>query len=112
MIYKTYMRPVRDPYDIWLMVKAMVPSYELVYNLRKERYEVHDVASGSWNTLVSVLPYDRIDMRTIDYLKKHRSDNFGNVRAEIDEHNFMLDRLARKKREVSLETSLRQCGKI
>ena len=108
MIFGSYMKEVCDPFDVSVRIQDFVPSWRLFYNLRESRYEVHDIESGEWRTLVSVLPFDRIDQRTIDYLKKHRKDRFGKIMREIDDNNADIARRQITRAQLALEDSLRK----
>ena len=108
MIYKKYMEEVKDPFDVYLRIRDFVPSWRIFWNRRKERFEVHDIESGEWYTLVSVLPFDAIDQRTVDYLRKNRRCHFGKIMRDIEENNADLVRRQMLQREDALEYCLRK----
>ena len=107
MIY-CYMDPVRDPLDVHLRLRDFVKSWRLFYNRRKDRFEVHDIESNEWHSLVSVLPFQEIDQRTIDYLAKHRRRHFGKIMQEIEENNADIVRRQMCERSLALERELRK----
>ena len=107
MIFKTYMKEVEDPFDVYLRSRDFVPSWRLIYNMREDRYEIHDIDSGDWHTCVSVLPFSSIDQRTIDYLRKHRKDRFGKIMREIDDNNADIARRQITRAQIAFEKSLR-----
>ena len=107
MIFPTYMKEVQDSFDVYLRIQDFVPSWRLFYNMRRDRYEIHDIESGEWHTCVSVLPFDQIDSRTIDYLKKHRKHRFGKIMREIEDNNADIARRELTRAQLALEQSLR-----
>lgn len=76
---KPYLRHITDDlYFIASRLKEIDPSYFVVYNLLKSRYEVHSKEQRG-NTLCFVVPYDRLDARTIEYAKRTRNPFFGKL---------------------------------
>ncbi len=64
-----------DVYFIASRLKEIDPTYYVVYDITKRRYEVHsDEQRGS--SLCFVVPYDRLDARTVDYALKTRNASF------------------------------------
>lgn len=64
-----------DVFFIASRLKEIDPTYYVVYNADKRRYEVHsDGQRGS--SLCFVVPYDRLDARTIDYALRTRNPFF------------------------------------
>lgn len=108
MIFKSYMEEVEDPFDVFLRIRDLVPSWRLFWNRRKERFEVHDTESGEWHTLVSVLPFDQIDQRTVDYLRRSHISRFGKIMKEIEDNNADIARRQMLVREDALEYGLRR----
>ena len=111
MIFKSYMEEIKDPFDVYLRIQDFVSSWRIFWNRRKNRFEVHDVQSGEWHTLVSVLPFDQIDQRTVDYLKKQHISRFGKIMNEIEENNKDIARRQMLVREDALEYSLKSATK-
>ena len=111
MIFKAYYQPVKDPLDIYLRVRDFVPSWRLFFNKLKSRYEVHDINSGCWQSLVAVLPFEQIDFRTIRYLAKHNINNFDKIINEIEFNNADIVRKQMYQRSHALEQSLRNFNK-
>ena len=108
MIFGSFMKEFCDPFDVYLRIRDFVPSWRLFYNMRKDRYEIHDIESGEWHTCVSVLPFSQIDSRTIDYLRKHRKERFGKIMREIDITNADIARRQITRAQLALEESLRK----
>ena len=106
MIFQ-YLDPVEDPLDVHLRIRDFVPSWRLFFNKRKHRYEVHDIKSGEWHTLVSVLPFDQIDARTVEYLATHNVRSFGKIIRQIEENNADIVRKKMYEASRGLESALR-----
>ncbi|MBR6788459.1 MAG: hypothetical protein IKM44_01480 [Clostridia bacterium] len=76
-----HLRPVTDDlYFIASRLKEIDPTYYVVYNLIKLRYEVHSKEQRG-NTLCFVVPYGNLDARTIEYAKRTRNPSFGKARS-------------------------------
>ncbi len=77
---RTHLRAVTDDlYFIASRLKEIDPTYYVVYNLDKSRYEVHsDEQRG--NSLCFVVPYGELDARTLDYAARTRNPSFGKLR--------------------------------
>lgn len=108
MIYASNMEEVCDPFDVYLRIQDLVPSWRIFYNKRKDRYEVHDTESGEWHTLVSVLPFDRIDQRTVDYLKRNSKVHFGKIMRQIEDNNADIARRQLTRAQLALESALKK----
>lgn len=83
------MRPVTD--DVFFIasrLKETDPSYFVVYNLLKSRYEVHSKEQRG-NTLCFVVPYDRLDARTLEYAKRTRNPFFGKSAGKAKEELWL-----------------------
>ena len=107
MIYKKYMEEIEDPFDVYMRIRDIVPSWRIFWNRRESRYEVHDIESGQWHTLVSVLPFETIDQRTVDYLKRNNRVHFGKVMRQIEENNADIVRRSMQKCSLGLEEALK-----
>ena len=108
MIYTSFMEEVCDPFDVYLRIQDLVPSWRIFWNRRKERYEVHDICSGEWHTLVSVLPFDAIDQRTVDYLKRTNKVHFGKIIRDIEDNNADIARRQITNAQMALESALKK----
>ena len=75
-----------DVFDIAWRMKSIDERYRLYYNRKSRRYEVY-----IGDTLESVIPYDTLDIRTLEYLRKTRRENIDALMAEIEEHNRRLE---------------------
>ncbi len=74
-----------DVFDIGARLKEIDGGYYPVYNLTKNRYEIHH--SGKKNTLQVVLPYDGLDARAIQKVRETRIEYADVKLREIDREN-------------------------
>ena len=85
----------KDLFGIARRLGTINPLYRVFYNSRANRFEVH--ARGH---IAFIVPYDRLDVRTLDYARKTRIQNADVIEEEISQHNAKLqneiyDNLAR-----------------
>ena len=77
-------------------LKEIDPSYYVVFNTIKGKYELHSNNQiGCSYCLTS--PYDGLDERLIDLAKKTRRNNLSNLLSEIDRENEKLQKQNQKK---------------
>ncbi|HOK81373.1 MAG: hypothetical protein GX095_03205 [Clostridiales bacterium] len=74
----------RDVFDISDRLKEINPSYKVMYNRLKGRFELH---GGREMGLILVIPFDRLDARAEEYVRKTRIERLTQIAAEIEEHN-------------------------
>lgn len=80
---KPYLREVTDDlYMIASRLKEVDPTYYVVYNLKRKRYEVHSKEQRG-DTLCFVVPYDGLDARTVEYAKRTRNPSFGKLAGDF-----------------------------
>lgn len=73
---RAHLRVVTDDlYFIASRLKVIDPTYYVVYNLKRGRYEVHSDAQGG-GTLCFVVPYNELDARTLELAKSTRNPKF------------------------------------
>ena len=78
-----------DLYFIASRLKEIDPSYYVVYNLRRGRYEVHSDAQKG-GTLCFVVPYNKLDARTLEYAKRTRNPSFGKLPGDFKRERSKL----------------------
>ena len=84
-----------DLYDISNRIKKFDSSYRAVYDVCTNKYQVYsttlygNIELIGWTPLsyVCTLPYDQLDVRSIQYLYDTSVDNLGNLLTMIDENN-------------------------
>lgn len=72
---------VDDLYDIGKRVKEIDSEYFVFYRYASKRYEVH-VRGQKGNTLAMVVPYEKLDARTLLLLRKTRIERMDEIERE------------------------------
>ncbi len=75
-----------DLYDIASRLLQIDEGYELYYNHRQKRYEIH-----SKGVLQLAVPFDRLDARTLLLARKTRRERINEILAEIENNNRLID---------------------
>ncbi len=75
-----------DLYCIAERLKEIEPHYFILYNRSLERYEVHNSLQKD-NTYALTVPYDRLDARTVEYVRKTRRERFKHLIEEMEREN-------------------------
>lgn len=84
---KSYLIPIKnDLYDITIRLMEIDVCYRVFYNAKKGRYEIHREKYGK-TEFAFVVPYEKLDARTVDYALQTRAENIDKLTAEIDAHN-------------------------
>jgi len=71
----------KDLFGIASRLKKINCRYRVFYNNRHGRFEVHTSA------LEFIVPYERLDCRTIEYALRTRKQNLDNLEREIESKN-------------------------
>lgn len=93
-----------DVYDIAARIKAIDENYEVYFDTDLQKFTI-----WAFGIRQTVLPYDELDIRALDYVWYTRRENAENVLKELDEENER-ERLKERKKtrdEVENETSRR-----
>ena len=98
-----------DPFDICDRLKSIDEGYYVVYNVKRDKYEVHNFFYA--DTFCFVVPYKSLDSRTIDYCLKTRRQNAKKIFDEIDEQNAKLEAEEKKKLMESSEERIKRIVK-
>ena len=88
-----------DVYNICNRVKKFDPSYRVVYNNVPNRYEIYsthlqsdiELISGVPLSYVCAVPYNELDVRTINHLHNTRVENIHEIVEAIDKQNQKLE---------------------
>ena len=88
MIGKGY-EVVNDLYDIAKRIKEIDEQYFTFYSYEKKRYEVHHRGQIG-NTLALVVPYDKLDGRTLVLVQKSRRERMDEFLRETKKENEIL----------------------
>ena len=74
-----------DPFYIAKRILQIDPFYEIIWNGELERFEV------LWHgKLAFVVPFDALDVRTLEYTQRTRRENADDIEREIDEKNSAI----------------------
>ena len=80
-----------DTFDVASRLKAIDSTYFLVFNLQKRRFEVHSREQRG-SSLCVVLPFDRLDERTLSHVRKTRSEARKQFLAEMEQENAKIEK--------------------
>ena len=78
-----------DVFNISKRLKKIDKNYILVRNISSKCFEIHFKKVGNLQLKV---PYNNLDYRTLEYVRKTRTDNIKAVFDEIDKYNENLTR--------------------
>jgi len=76
----------KDLYNISGRLKEIDKGYFIVYNTKKEKYEIHN-AFNKRGTYCFTSPYKSLDNRTYDYCLKTRIENSDKLIREMEKQN-------------------------
>ena len=85
-----------DLYNIVGRLQEVDPGYYVKYDYRLRRYEVHHNGQKG-NTLCVVLPYDKLDARTVVHIQRTRAERRDQLIREMDKRNRELEKTELKK---------------
>lgn len=80
-----------DLYNICRRIKAVDSSYIIVRNYKTKKFEIHS-AYQRGNTLALVVPYDKLDDRTIKLARKTRVERKDQIFKAMEEQNRALEK--------------------
>ena len=92
----------KDLFSISDRLKEIDERYEIFRNKISCRFEVYIEKA-----LQFVVPFQRLDARTLEFARKTRVERKGQIVKEIDEHNARLEK--QKEKEI-LEKTLSELG--
>lgn len=78
-----------DLFDISGRLKQIDCDYFIFFDYRSRKFQLHN-RSQSGNTLTLVLPFDRLDQRTLSFVRQTRSERKKQLLEEIEKHNMKL----------------------
>lgn len=87
-----------DLFDISDRVKEINPNYEIFYDTEKKKFVLM-----KGKLVSSILPYETLDVRTLDYVYKTRAENGENLLKEIDSYNEKKTRDSVSKSQDEIE---------
>lgn len=89
-----------DLFHIAKRLKSIDKAYELYLNRRLKRFEIY--ARGA---MQMALPFDKLDVRTLEYARKTRIENIENMIREIEMNN---EKIQKQKEEEIVNSFLFQ----
>ncbi|MBE5732946.1 MAG: hypothetical protein E7353_07955 [Clostridiales bacterium] len=103
-----------DLYSIADRLKEIDDGYFIYYSYKNRRYEVHN-RNQRGRTLSLVLPYKRLDERTIRLVRQTRSERASSLISQMEEENARIERERMKQlvknKQNELENALIQLTK-
>lgn len=79
-----------DLFSIARRIKEIDRNYRIAFNTLTDKFEVHNVRQP--DTLCLVLPYDRLDARTIQLVRKTRVSRADELIEEMERSNQQLEK--------------------
>lgn len=95
----------QDLFHISNRIKNIDPDYYILYNIPKNRYEVHH-KSQIFGTLAVVVPFKNLDVRTLEYVMKTR--NKSDVLQEIEKSNTKLEKYQKDEQQNEIQYKLKE----
>jgi len=86
-----YREITSDVYDIAKRLREIDPDYFILYDVRKDRFEIHHKGQQD-NTFCLIVPYDTLDERTLILVYETRAEKAKEIFAKMQKHNERLDR--------------------
>ena len=85
-----YQKVNRDLFRIEDRLRRINKNYRIFRNNKSERFEVREGAGGN-GPLCFVIPYDKLDCRTLEFALKTRRQNEAQLEQEVDSHNREIE---------------------
>lgn len=95
----------QDAFDIAKRIREIDYSYRIFYNKNKGRFELH---GGKEQGFILALPFERLDARTEDYVRKTRIERLRQVFAELEEENAKAEQQALAQAKGLAKDSLKE----
>lgn len=84
-----------DVFDITSRLKQIDPSYFVVFNTNKQKYELHS-NEQLFTTYCLTIPFDSLDSRTVELANKTRRQNQQALLKEMEQENQKYERSQRR----------------
>lgn len=98
-----------DLFGISDRLKGIDSNYFVCYNSSKHRFELHNSFQRG-STLSLVVPYESLDVRTVDYALRTRAERAEQLLAQMELENKRLEKVALdkqlKRAEITFEKAL------
>ena len=100
-----------DLYDIASRIREIDDGYFIFYSYKRKKYEIHN-SHQRGSTLALVLPFDKLDARALDLVRRTSRERASEYLKEIEKENARAYALNAEKTvknaEKQLETVLKQ----
>lgn len=81
---------LRDAFNITKRIRLIDKGYYICFNTVKRRFEVHNKKQK--HTFCLVVPFNKLDSRLLQYVRKTRKENFDAILKEIENSNKKLEK--------------------
>ena len=95
-----------DVFDVVKRIKQIDDGYFVVFDLDKEKYELHNKYQN--NSYCLTYPYSNLDNRLVDIIHYSSVNNIDNIMAEIDNNNRYIECNASNDVKTQSEYMLRE----
>lgn len=99
---KKYIPVKSDVFNINIRIKQIDSSYFILWNRISQKFEIHSKEQKGGSFCLE-LPFNCLDARTLEYVRKYRSQNAKEIFAEIDKENEHLNRIRENETGEMLE---------
>lgn len=87
-----YQKVTNDLFCIAKQLKYIDKVYHVFRNERDNRFEVHSSGNPSIWTLSFIVPFDRLDQRTLDYARQTRKQNADILDEQVRLQNAQIEK--------------------
>ena len=94
-----------DIYFIKQRIKEMDEGYKIFYNTKRKKYEIHNV-NQIGNSYALTVPYNILDNRTVEFVKKTRIENRNALFEEIEKNNKTFELQTQKETKNLIESEI------
>lgn len=83
-----------DLFDISNRLRAIDERYRVFWNGCLDRYEVHSSETPSMFSMEFVVPFEELDVRTLEHALATRKENLPDLEEQITRHNIKIENQA------------------
>lgn len=96
-----------DLFNISKRIKSIDKKYFVVFNKAKQKFEVH--YKRNKNTYELTIPYETLDARAVEFVRKTRMQNKQKIFEEIEKSNAELEKRNTKRIIENANRRLYEC---
>jgi len=109
LLHKPWMRHIHDDVlGIATRLRMIDDGYFILFNIMSGKYEVHNTYNRGNNTHSFTVPFNTLDVRTIDHCQKTRIENSDKLIKQMEEHNKRIDETRLKDFHNTAEAASRE----